>query len=75
MDKQASVDYAKKYLEDLLSFFGVNLAVEASCEEDVIELTVPTSEYNSLLIGRNAETLRRLRRCAEERHRSGVSRR
>lgn len=60
MDKQASVDYAKKYLEDLLSFFGVNLAVKASCEEDVIELTVPTSEYNSLLIGRNAETLRSL---------------
>ena len=60
MDKQASIDYAKKYLEDLLSFFGVNLAVTASCEDDVIELTVPTSEYNSLLIGRNAETLRSL---------------
>lgn len=60
MNKQASIDYAKKYLEDLLSFFGVNLDVEASCEDDVIELTVPTSEYNSLLIGRNAETLRSL---------------
>ena len=60
MNKQASIDYAKKYLEDLLSFFGVNLDVEASCDDDVIELTVPTSEYNSLLIGRNAETLRSL---------------
>ena len=60
MNKQASIDYAKKYLEDLLSFFGVNLEVEASCDDDVIELTVPTSEYNSLLIGRNAETLRSL---------------
>jgi spoIIIJ-associated protein len=60
MNKQASIDYAKKYLEDLLSFFGVNLDVEASCVDDVIELTVPTSEYNSLLIGRNAETLRSL---------------
>lgn len=60
MDRQASIDYAKKYLEDILSFFGVNLAVDATCEEDVIELTVPSSEHNSLLIGRNAETLRSL---------------
>lgn len=58
MDQQASVDFAKKYLEDILSFFGVNLDVTATCEEEVIELSVPTSEYNSLLIGRNAETLR-----------------
>ena len=60
MDKQAAVDYAKKYLEDMLSFFGVNLEVEARCDEDVIELGVPSSELNSLLIGRNAETLRSL---------------
>lgn len=58
MDQQASVNFAKKYLEDILSFFGVNLDVTATCEEEVIELSVPTSEYNSLLIGRNAETLR-----------------
>ncbi len=58
MDQQASIDFAKKYLEDILSFFSVNLEVTASCQEDVIELSVPTSEYNSLLIGRNAETLR-----------------
>lgn len=58
MDQQASVNFAKKYLEDILSFFGVNLEVAATCEEEVIELSVPTSEYNSLLIGRNAETLR-----------------
>lgn len=60
MNKQASIDYAQKYLEDLLTFFGLNLTVEASCDEDVIELAVPTSELNSLLIGRNAETLRSL---------------
>lgn len=58
MDQQASIDFAKKYLEDILSFFGVNLEVTATCAEEVIELSVPTSEYNSLLIGRNAETLR-----------------
>ena len=60
MDQQQSVAYAKKYLEDILSFFGVNLTVETSCDEDVIELSVPSSELNSLLIGRNAETLRSL---------------
>ena len=53
-----SIAYAKKYLEDLLSFFGVNAAVEASVEDDVIELSVPSSDANSILIGRNAETLR-----------------
>lgn len=58
MDQQASIDFAKKYLEDILSFFGVNLEVTASCDEDVIELSVASSEFNSLLIGRNAETLR-----------------
>lgn len=60
MDHEASIAYAKKYLEDLLSFFGVNVEVEASVEEDVIELNVPSSELNSILIGRNAETLRSL---------------
>lgn len=58
MDAQQSVEFAKKYLEDILSFFGVNVAVEAALVEDVIELAVPSSELNSLLIGRNAETLR-----------------
>lgn len=58
MDQQASIDFAKKYLEDILSFFGVNLEVVASCDEDVIELSVASSEFNSILIGRNAETLR-----------------
>jgi spoIIIJ-associated protein len=60
MNAQDSIDFAKKYLEDLLSFFGVNVVVEASLEEDVIELSVPSSDLNSILIGRNAETLRSL---------------
>lgn len=60
MNAQESIDFAKKYLEDLLSFFGVNVVVEASLEEDVIELSVPTTDLNSILIGRNAETLRSL---------------
>ncbi len=58
MTSDESIAFAKKYLEDLLSFFGINVAVEAHVEDDVIELSVPSSESNSLLIGRNAETLR-----------------
>lgn len=60
MDQEDSIRFAKKYLEDLLSFFSANLTVSSTCEEDVIELSVPSSELNSLLIGRNAETLRSL---------------
>lgn len=58
MDRDESVAFAKKYLEDMLSFFGVNIEVEAGFEEDVIELRVPSTDMNSVLIGRGAETLR-----------------
>lgn len=60
MDREESVQFAQKYLEDLLSFFGANITVSSTCDEDVIELSVPSNEMNSLLIGRNAETLRSL---------------
>ena len=60
MNTQESVDYAKKYLEDIISFFGVNVTVHAVCHEEVIELSVSSSDLNSILIGRNAETLRSL---------------
>lgn len=58
MNKEESVQFAKKYIEDMLSFFGVNVAVETRTEDDVIEISVPSTEINSLLIGKNAETLR-----------------
>lgn len=58
MDKQAALDFSKKYVSDMLSFFGINVDVEATLEEDIIELSVPSTDINSLLIGRNAETLR-----------------
>lgn len=60
MNREESVQFAQKYLEDLLSFFGANLTVSSTCEDDVIELAVPSNAINSLLIGRNAETLRSL---------------
>lgn len=60
MNQQESIEFAKKYLSDTLSFFGVNVTIDASMDEEVIELSVPSTELNSLLIGRNAETLRSL---------------
>ncbi len=60
MDKEASIEFARTYVADLLTFFGVNVEVTASVEDEVIELYVPSTELNSLLIGRNAETLRSL---------------
>lgn len=58
MNKQQSTEFAQKYLSDMLSFFGLNIEVVASTDDDVIELSVPSTDLNSLLIGRNAETLR-----------------
>ncbi len=60
MNKEASIEFARTYVADLLSFFGVNVDVVAEVEDDVIELSVPSTDLNSLLIGRNAETLRSL---------------
>lgn len=62
MDRTASIDYAKKYLEDLLSFFGLNTVVSAQCPEDeeVIELIIPSTHLNGFLIGQRGETLRSL---------------
>jgi spoIIIJ-associated protein len=60
MNKEESVQFAQKYLEDLLSFFGANITVSSTCDDEVIELSVPSNTMNSLLIGRNAETLRSL---------------
>lgn len=55
---EESIQYAKKYLEDLLSFFGLNTDVHASNSEDeVIELHVPSSHLNGFLIGQRGETM------------------
>ncbi len=60
MNQEQSTEFARQYLSDLLSFFGVNVEVGAATQDDVIELTVPSTDLNSLLIGRGAETLRSL---------------
>lgn len=60
MNQDQTVASAKKYLEDILAFFEVNVDVEASIDQDVIELHIPSTTSNSILIGRGAETLRSL---------------
>lgn len=57
---EESIQYAKKYLEDLLSFFGLNTDVYATSEDDVIELDVPSTHLNGFLIGQHGDTMRAL---------------
>ena len=58
MDQQQTIEYIKKYVEDLMAFFDLNITAEVSIEEDILIVKVPSTQYNSLLIGRGAETLR-----------------
>jgi len=60
LDREGSILFAKKYLEDLLSFFGLNTDVYATADEDVIELHVPSTYLNGFLIGSRGDTLRSL---------------
>ncbi len=60
MNREEAIRFATKYLEDLLSFFGINVAVDSTIEDEVIQLSVPSTSMNSLLIGRNADNLRAL---------------
>jgi len=55
---EEAIQYAKKYLEDLLSFFGLNTEVHASSEDDVIELEVPSTHLNGFLIGQRGDNMR-----------------
>lgn len=60
MDQQQALDFAREYLQNIVAFFGQNLEVEASLEDEIINLHIESSDLNSILIGRNAETLRSL---------------
>jgi len=57
---EEAIQYAKKYLEDVLSFFGLNTEVHATSEDDVIELEVPSTHLNGFLIGQHGDTMRAL---------------
>ncbi|HEX5447796.1 MAG TPA: R3H domain-containing nucleic acid-binding protein [Candidatus Saccharimonadales bacterium] len=60
-DIEEAIMYAKRYVEDLLSFFGLNTDVYATTEDhEVIELDIPSTHLNGFLIGQHGETLRAL---------------
>ena len=60
MNKDESIRFATKYLEDLLSFFGINVAIDSTIDDEVIQLSIPSTSMNSLLIGKEANNLRAL---------------
>ena len=60
MNQQETLEFVKKYTEDILSFFEINVEADVILNDDVIEISVPSTEANSLLIGKGAETLRSL---------------
>jgi len=60
-DIDEAIMYAKKYIEDLLSFFGLNTDVHGTTEDkEVIELDIPSTHLNGFLIGQRGDTLRAL---------------
>ena len=60
-DIEEAIQFAKKYLEDLLSFFGLNTDVYATTEDkEVIELDIPSTHLNGFLIGQHGDTMRAL---------------
>lgn len=63
MNYTKAKDASKKYLEDVLSFFGINTIVKIEEnlddeENNVINLSVPSTHLNGFLIGLNGDTLR-----------------
>lgn len=57
---EEAITFAKKYLEDVLSFFGLNVDVHATHDEDVIELNIPSTHMNGFLIGQRGDTVKAL---------------
>ncbi len=57
---EEAILFAKKYLEDLLSFFGLNTDVYATSDDEVIQLNVPSTHLNGFLIGLHGDNMRSL---------------
>lgn len=55
-------EFAADFLENLVTFFGVNVLVEAEEDEEdgVIQLNVPSTHLNGFFIGQKGDTLRSL---------------
>lgn len=55
---EEAIQYAKKYLEDVISFFGLNIDIYATASDDeIIELHVPSTRLNGFLIGQKGDTM------------------
>lgn len=51
-------EFSKKFVEDLLSFFGLNTEVTAKVNEDgIIEVDIPSTHMNGFLIGQHGDVL------------------
>ncbi len=57
---EEAILYGKKYIEDLLSFFGLNTDVYATSDDEVIQLNVPSTHLNGFLIGQRGDNMRSL---------------
>jgi spoIIIJ-associated protein len=55
---EEAILFAKKYLEDLLSFFGLNTDIYATSDDEVIQLSVPSTHLNGFLIGQRGDNMR-----------------
>lgn len=55
-------EFATKFLEDILAFFGMNVTVkvEENEEDKVLLLDIPSTHLNGYLIGQNGDNLRAL---------------
>lgn len=58
MEREKSIEQAKKYIEDIISFFGTKVDIKVQDDGDIVSFMVPSTSLNSLLIGKNAETMR-----------------
>ena len=55
---EEAILYAKRYIEDMLSFFGLNTDVYATSDDEVIQLSVPSTHLNGFLIGQRGDNMR-----------------
>lgn len=53
-----TLEFAKLRLEELVSFFGINVSVAADVSDDGIELSIGSNPASPRLIGHRGETLR-----------------
>ena len=44
MNREESIIFAEKLVEDIISFYGFNLEVKATADDEVIQLSIPSSE-------------------------------